>query len=112
MADLAEVWDPLSFMAGLVWGLIFGYVINALTRRPRFEPKIEQSITLIVWLTTLLVAVLFIGQTMFQAVAELLNGDPNWVRILSRGFGPNVMCALGVGLGGGVAEWQRRRRRK
>jgi hypothetical protein len=98
--DIASVWSLPAFVAALVFGLGFGYVIIVNTvRQPRW--RTNNSPRFYASTIALLAAWFLAGFFIAEAVAAILERDPGWIRIVSR-IGPAMVTALGVGVGVGV----------
>lgn len=103
MEDIATVWSWEAFLSAFAWGMIFGVTTTFISNR-HAQWRSPASVRAQAWLGGLLTAAFLMGLSLSQVAAALWNDDPSWVRILSRAIGPNLMAAIGVGVGIYVAN--------
>jgi hypothetical protein len=113
LAELTEVWSPLSALIALVSGVAFGLAVGWFATNPAYS-RSDLAGPLRIALGTVLFSVsaglvFYAGQTL----GSFLSDDPHWSRVMSR-YGQWILFSLAIG----VTTWalirrdrSRRRRR-
>jgi hypothetical protein len=101
LADLTEVWAPLSLVANAIGGLLFGFaVIGWALVNPQYSTKTARplEVAFVTFAITSCGGLVFYG---IQTATTFLDGDAGWTRVVSR-FGIWVLFAAAIGVGAWV----------
>ena len=105
IAELAEVWTPLSLAIALVSGLVVGYIlVGRFAVDPAYASGHASPLeyALVTAVVTAAAGLIFYGG---QILTSWIGGDTAWTRVVSR-YGLWLVYAAAIGLG----TWVRLRR--
>jgi hypothetical protein len=98
LAELTEVWSPLSVLAAAIPGFLLGYLLlGRFAADPAYASGDATPLDYGV-LTAILTAatgLIFYG---FQIITSLVDGDTHWTRVVSR-YAIWVLYSLAIGIG-------------
>lgn len=98
LAELAEVWTPLTLGLNLIAGLVTGYVaVGAYAINPQYSTLVAtpREIGTILFSITSAIGLVFYG---LNIASSFLGGDPEWTRVVSR-LGVWILYAGAISIG-------------
>lgn len=97
LAELTEVWSPLSALIATVSGVLFGLAFGWIAINPVYSRSDLAGPVRVAFWTALFAAsaglVFYAGQTL----GSFLSADPHWSRVMSR-YGEWVLFSLAIGV--------------
>lgn len=96
LAELAEVWTPISAAAAIATGVIYGLAVGWIATNPLYSAGLAGAAR-VAFLALIFAAsgglLFFAG----QALGSYLSADEFWYRVMSR-YGQWVLFSMAIGL--------------
>lgn len=112
VADITEVWTPLSALLAVFAGVAYGLLVGWIATDPNYSAGTASALRLAV-IATVFAASAGLIFFALQTLGTYLSGDSNWPRVMSR-YGQWVVFSLSIGITTWVRverDLQRRRAR-